>query len=123
MTPSQLFITAGLLLLAPAALTGFMQARQTAGSTEHTLWRVAHSGGTAGAVQLLALGAVLDRLRPALGEHWLLLIAVGVSAATWTFFIGPLLRATGRLKPSRIVNGCGAIVAAPAYCALPLLLL
>ena len=66
-SPSHVLIVAGMFLLAPAALLGFMQARQTPGSAQHTLWRVAHSGGTAGAVQLLALGAVLVELAGVVG--------------------------------------------------------
>lgn len=120
-SPSHLLIVAGMLLLAPPALLGFMQARQVPGSPEHTLWRVAHSGGTAGGVQLLALGAVLDRLQPTVGESLVMLIVVGLVFATWAFFIGPSLRALGHARAARVINLVGALVAAPAYCALPLL--
>jgi uncharacterized membrane protein YqhA len=116
-------ITAGVTLLAIAALTGFLQARHAAGSPSHVLWRVAHSGGTAGAVQLIALGAALQHLRPAITDSLASVILSAVTLGTWAFFIGPLLRASGAERASRVVNLAGACIAGPAYLALPLLVL
>ena len=48
--------------------------------------------------------------------------AVGVTAASWAFFLGPLARALGQRTLGNRVNLVGALFAAPAYSALPLLL-
>lgn len=116
-------ILAGVLLLSVAALTGFLQARHAAGSPPHVLWRVAHAGGTAGAVQLIALGAALPHLRPVVSDSLVSVILAAVATGTWAFFLGPLLRASGAERASRWVNLAGAAVAGPAYLALPLLVL
>jgi hypothetical protein len=119
----RVLLITGIVLLAVSALTGFLQAREEAGSHAHTLWRVAHAGGTAGAVQLIALGAALVPLGTSLPGPALWAIVVGVAAGTWCFFVGPLLRALGAERAARRVNLLGALIAGPAYLALPLLLL
>jgi hypothetical protein len=115
-------MVAGVLLLAIAALTGFMQAREEPGTHSHTLWRVAHSGGTAGAVQLIALGAVVQRLHSSISDAVVSTIMLGIIAGTWAFFLGPLLRALGAERTARRINLIGACVAGPSYLALPLVL-
>lgn len=116
-------IVTGVLLLAISALTGFVQARQKPGSDAHSLWRVAHAGGTAGAVQLIALSAVVEHLKSALSDGFVFAIVLGVAGGTWAFFVGPLLRALGADRVARRVNLFGACLAGPAYLALPLVLL
>jgi len=119
----RILIVAGILLLAVSALIGFIQAREQSGSAQHTLWRVAHAGGTAGGVQLIALGAVIDRLRSALPPGATSAIILGLTIGTWAFFVGPLLRALGAEWHAKRVNIVGALFAGPAYLSLPLLLL
>jgi hypothetical protein len=116
-------VSSGIVLLALAALTGFLQARHAPDSPEHALWRVVHTGGTAGAVQLIALGAVLDHFAARLPDLLRVPIVIGVALATWAFFIGPALRAAGAARAGRAVTLFGAVVAGPAYVALPLLAL
>lgn len=115
---STLLLDAGVLLLSVAALIGFMQARTTPGTDAYHHWRVVHNGGTAGAVQLIALAAVWSRVGNA-GQ----LIALGVCVSTWAFFVGPLLRALGREPMGRKVNLFGALVATPSYIGLPWLVI
>jgi hypothetical protein len=119
----RLLMVAGILLLAIAALTGFMQARQEPGTHGHTLWRVAHAGGTAGGVQLIALAAVVERLGSSNSDPLTSIVMVGIAAGTWAFFVGPLLRALGAERTARRINLIGACVAGPSYLALPLLVL
>lgn len=122
-TAERVLIVAGVLLLAIAALTGFMQARAASGSRAHTLWRVAHAGGTAGGVQLIALGAVVDQLHASIPDGVTAIILLGITIGTWAFFVGPLLRAVGAERAANRVNLVGACIAGPSYLALPLLLL
>lgn len=122
-TVERVLIVAGVVLLAISALTGFMLARAAQGSRAHALWRVAHNGGTAGGVQLIALGAIVERLSASVSEGVASLVLLGVTAGTWAFFIGPLLRAVGAERAADRINLLGALVAAPSYLALPLLLL
>lgn len=122
-TAERVLVVAGVLLLAISALTGFMQARAAAGSRAHALWRVAHAGGTAGAVQLIALSAVVERLHTSMSEGVVSILLLGVTLGTWAFFIGPLLRAVGAEQAANRVNLLGACIAGPSYLALPLLLL
>ena len=110
-------------MLGLAALTGFAQARHARNSARHVRWRVVHAGGTAGAVQLIALGAALRVLDAPLTRWYELPTLVGVALATWAFFLGPLLHALGKDRTARWVTLCGAVFAAPAYAALPLLVL
>jgi hypothetical protein len=119
----RLLTVAGVTLLAIAALTGFMQAREDPSSRAHGLWRVVHSGGTAGGVQLIALGAIAARLSSAVPAHVAQAVLLGVTTATWAFFFGPLLRALGAERLAARVNLVGALIAGPSYLALPLLLL
>jgi hypothetical protein len=114
-----LLLVAGILLLTPSALAGFLQARAKEPATA-ARWRVVHAGGTAGAVQLLALAAVWSRFPPG---GLALAVAVGIAASTWAFFVGPLARAVGKPRLASAVNLAGALVAGPAYLGLPLLLL
>ena len=119
--PQRLLLFAGILLLSVAALLGFVQERYRSQPEAFAHWRVVHSGGTAGAVQLLALSAVW----PALSRGgWLLLaVAMGITVATWAFFLGPLARALGLPRLATTTNMVGALFALPAYVALPFLLL
>jgi hypothetical protein len=114
-------LIAGVLLLAVAALLGFVQERYRSQPEAFAHWRVVHSGGTAGAVQLLALSAVW----PALAGDWrpALAVALGITAATWAFFLGPLARALDLPRLAATTNLVGALFALPAYLALPVLLL
>jgi hypothetical protein len=97
-----------------------MQARSAPGSEAHARWRVAHAGGTAGGVQLIALAGAWHWLAHA---HSSSLLAFGVTAASWAFFIGPTLRALGAEVVARRVNALGAAIALPSYLALPYALL
>jgi predicted nucleic acid-binding Zn ribbon protein len=120
MEPGRSLVVAGTLLLTVSALVGFVQERYREEPAASARWRVVHAGGTAGAVQLLALAAVWQRFL-ARGP-WTALVAVGLIFSTWAFFVGPLARATGHGRVARSINGVGALVAFPAYLALPLLL-
>ena len=112
---------AGILLLAIAALLGFVQERRRHQPESFAQWRVVHAGGTAGAVQLLALAAVWPRVSPA--GVWTEVLAWGLIVVAWAFFLGPAARALGRHWVARVVNLAGAVVALPSYLALPLTLL
>jgi hypothetical protein len=115
--PARALFVSGTLLLAIASLLGFVQERQRRSPEAFAEWRVVHAGGTAGAVQLLALSAVWLRLPAA--PAWTAVLAAGLIFAAWAFFIGPTARALGRPRLARIVNRAGAIVALPTYVALP----
>ena len=117
--PTTLLLVAGILLLTPSALAGFLQARAKDPDMA-ARWRVVYAGGTAGAVQLLALAAIGSRFpRGVLA----LVVGLGIATSTWAFFVGPLARALGRPRLAAAVNLAGALVAGPAYLGLPLLLL
>jgi hypothetical protein len=120
MTTMRVLLIGGTVLLAISALLGFVQQRHRERPEAFALWRVVHTGGTAGAVQLLALAAVWERF--AAQGAWHPLLAGGVIFATWAFFLGPLARALGRPRMASIINRVGAVVALPAYLALPLVL-
>lgn len=117
----KLLLHFGIVLLAVAALLGFVQHRHRDSVRLFSLWRVAHAGGTAGAVQLIALSAVWHHV----GREGVLrsLVSGGVVFATWSFFLGPLANATGRSRLAAVINRVGALVALPSYVLLPLLLL
>lgn len=115
-------LAAGIVLLAVAALTGFMLARVPAHSELHSLWRVVHNGGTAGGVQLIALAVAADKVGITGRDPIVMTILLGVALATWAFFIGPLCRVLGSPRAARVTNLVGAVVATPAYVGLPLLL-
>src|SRR6476469_9371329 len=119
MTESILLST-GLVLLGLAALTGFLQARTPRDSDAFHRWRVVHAGGTGGGVQLLALSAIWNRLPQSSFASW---VVLGVACATWIFFLGPLANALERPQLAKRLNWLGALIAAPAYLALPLLLI
>jgi hypothetical protein len=121
MTPESILLVCGIILLAIAALLGFVQYRYRNQPEAFARWRVVHAGGTGGAVQLLALGAVWQHL----GFQGLssVLLAVGLSASTWAFFLGPLANATGFPRVASSVNRVGSILAVPAYLVLPVALL
>jgi hypothetical protein len=109
------------VLLAISALVGFVQARHRDRPSQFASWRVVHVGGTAGAVQLLALSAVWQRF--AAQGPWAGLLATGLIVSTWAFFLGPFARATGSPRTARSIEIAGAITAVPAYLALPVMLL
>jgi len=111
----------GTVLLTLSALSGFVQHVHRHAAEAFARWRVVHAGGTAGAVQLLALSAIWQRL--SLHETWTALLAWGLVFAACTFFVGPLARAMGRPRLARVVERAGAAVAVPAYLALPAILL
>jgi hypothetical protein len=111
---------AGIVLLALAALSGFVQHRMRENAEAFAQWRVVHAGGTAGAVQLLALSAVWNRFGqgPAVS-----LLAAGLIAATLAFFLGPLARALDFRRTATVILAVGGLLALPAYLALPLLVI
>jgi hypothetical protein len=121
MDASRLLLMSGIVLLAGAALLGFAQEHYRDDAERFSAWRVVHAGGTAGAVQLLALGAVWDRLTTASTTS--IALAWALVVVTWAFFLGPLARALGRPRLARFINVVGATLAVPGYVALPLVLL
>jgi hypothetical protein len=108
-------------LLSASALCGFVQHRHRERPESFSRWRVAHAGGTAGGVQLLALAYVFERL--AMAGTSIQLLATGLIAATWAFFLGPLAGALGRSRLAALINHVGGAIALPSYLGLPLLLL
>ena len=110
-------VLSGVGLLAVAALSGFVQHAYREDARRFAEWRVVHAGGTAGAVQLIALAAVWHRVG---SGGWPALIAVGIVLATFAFFAGPMANALGFRRTSRALLGMGGLVALPAYFALPL---
>lgn len=119
MQPTQALLVSGTLLLAISALLGFVQERYRDSREAFAQWRVVHAGGTAGAVQLLALAAVWEGF----GHHsWNAVLAWGLIAASWAFFLGPLSRAVNQPRAARWINTVGAIVALPTYLLLPAVL-
>ena len=117
----RLLLNFGIVLLAVAALLGFVQHRHRDDPRAFALWRVVHTGGTAGAVQLIALAAVWHHI----AQEGVVrsLISWGVIFATWAFFLGPLANALGRHRTASTINKVGALVALPSYVLLPFLLL
>ncbi len=114
----RLLLISGTVLLAVAALLGFAQERYREDPVLFAGWRVVHAGGTAGAVQLLALAAVWQRL---IGAGTLsLLLASTLIAVSWAFFLGPLARVLGWPRLSRAMNLAGAVLAVPGYVGLAL---
>jgi hypothetical protein len=120
LAPDRALLACGTSLLSMAALLGFVQHRQRGRPEAAARWRVVHVGGTAGGVQLLALAAVWERLGAR--APWGTLVVAGVTLATWAFFLGPLARALARPRTAGALEGLGAVVAVPAYLALPWLL-
>jgi hypothetical protein len=112
-----LLIAAGTVLLAAAALLGFVQEHYRDRPQRFAEWRVVHAGGTAGAVQLLALAATWEYMTGPGIESVALASALAIVA--WAFFLGPLARAAGRPRLARRLNLVGAALAVPAYLALP----
>jgi len=103
----------GIVLLAIAALLGFVQHRYKNEPHTFALWRVVHNGGTAGAVQLIALSAVWPHIAP---EGLMRsLLSWGLVFATWAFLLGPLANAAGRPRAASAINNVGALVALPSY--------
>jgi hypothetical protein len=121
MDTARALLICGTVLLAISALLGFVQYRYRDRPELFAHWRVVHAGGTAGAVQLLALSAVWERFAGSVS--WARFLAAGVMLATWAFFLGPLARALGRPRLARAINSAGGLVALPAYLMLPLVLL
>ncbi len=120
MDAERALLAAGTVLLAGSSLLGFVQHRTRARPEAFAAWRVVHAGGTAGAVQLLALAAVWSRFGA--GGSWGALLAAGLVASTYAFFIGPLARALAWRRMAKAILAAGAVVALPTYLALPLLL-
>ena len=120
MEPEQGLLIFGTLLLSTSALLGFVQYRHRELPDAFARWRVVHAGGTAGAVQLLALSAIWERFGST--GAWATFLVTGLIFATWAFFLGPLARALGWPRIANVINGMGAIVALPAYLALPIIL-
>jgi hypothetical protein len=121
MDSARMFVVSGLLLLAVSALLGFVQERYRHSPEAFNAWRVVHAGGTAGAVQLLALAAIWKPMTT--GHDWTAALAWALIAVTYAFFIGPLARALGHRQIAAWINRAGAAVAVPAYTALPAILL
>jgi hypothetical protein len=119
--PERILLICGLTLLAISALLGFVQHRYRGRPDLFARWRVVHNGGTAGAVQLLALGAVWGRLGRGPGGGGILL-ATGIALATIAFFLGPLAQALSWRRTAAVILTAGAVVAFPSYAALPILL-
>jgi hypothetical protein len=82
---------------------------------------VAHVGGTAGGVQLLALAYVFERIT--IAGTMIQMLATGLMMATWAFFLGPLAGALGRARIAAAINHVGGAIALPSYVGLPLILL
>src|SRR5437867_1482171 len=92
----------GTWLLAIAALLGFVQKRHRDVPEEFARWRVVHAGGTAGAVQLLALSAIWPRLS---GSHpWTTVLAWGLILVAWAFLLGPTAQAVGPVTRPRLMR-------------------
>lgn len=108
-----LFISSGALLLAVAALLGFQLHRSSHVPAATARWRVVHSGGTAGGVQLIALGAVWSKL--ALASATSVLATGTLVAGTWLMFVGPLMTALARPRLGMWVGYCGAFISVPGY--------
>ena len=121
MDATRALLASGTVLLAIAALLGFVQERYRDRPDRFAGWRVVHAGGTAGAVQLLALAAIWQRLTTP--GAFSLALAWTLIAVAWAFFLGPLARVLDRPRLARAVNLAGAFLAIPAYVALPLTLL
>ena len=119
MDSGRLLLVSGVVLLSISALLGFVQEQQRHSPDAFARWRVVHTGGTAGAVQLIALAAVWSQFN---ATGWMEFIAVGLALSSWAFFLGPLARAMDRPRVSRWINTAGAIVALPTYILLPALL-
>jgi hypothetical protein len=120
MEPARALLIFGTVLLTISALLGFVQYRHRERPDSFARWRVVHAGGTAGAVQLLALSAIWERL--GMTGALATFLVTGLICATWAFFLGPLARALGRTRTANVINSIGAVVALPAYLALPLVL-
>ncbi len=104
-------------MLSVSALLGFVQYRYRERPEVFAQWRVVHVGGTAGALQLIALSTIWKNLDPA--RTWATWLGAGIIVATWAFFVGPLMRALGQRRVARIMNFVGAAIAVPAYLSLP----
>jgi hypothetical protein len=121
MEPARALLVFGTVLLAITALLGFVQHRHRGSPEAFARWRVVHAGGTAGAVQLIALSAIWQQLPG--GGAWLTALAWGLIVAAWAFFIGPMATALGHVRLAGVVNWMGACVAVPVYVTLPAILL
>lgn len=117
--PERLLLGWGIALLAVSALLGFVQQRHRAHAESFARWRLVHNGGTAGAVQLLALAAVWGHFGRGPGFT---LLAVGLVTATVAFFLGPLAQAVNLRRTATAILTAGAVVALPSYVALPIVL-
>src|SRR5438045_2453430 len=102
--PERLLLGCGIVLLALSALLGFVQQRHRGQPELFARWRVVHTGGTAGAVQLLALAAVWGRFGRGPGFT---LLAAGLVTATIAFFLGPLARALKLRRTATAILAAG----------------
>ena len=117
--PGRLLVLTGIPLLAVSALLGFVQQRHRERPEAFARWRVVHTGGTAGAVQLLGLSAVWGQFGRGPGFT---LLATGLIVATFAFFLGPLAQALNLRRIGAAILMAGACVALPSYLALPVVL-
>jgi hypothetical protein len=120
METGQALLIFGTVMLSASALLGFVQHARRERPEAFARWRVVHVGGTAGAVQLLALSAIWERFGSS--GTWAGFLVTGLIVATWAFFLGPLAGALGWPRMATIINRMGAVVALPAYLALPIIL-
>ena len=120
MESERLLLVSGTLLLAVAALLGFIQHHHRSQPDAFAQWRVVHAGGAAGGLQLLVLAAVWEHFArgPAIT-----LLAAALVAATYAFFLGPLAQALHRPRIAGAILAVGGVVALPTYVALPIALL
>ena len=121
MDSGRALLVSGVFLLTISALLGFVQERHRDRPAAFASWRVVHAGGTAGAVQLLALAATWQHSF-ARGP-WTALVAGGLIFSTWAFFIGSVARAIGHARVATSITLAGAVAAVPAYLTLPVLIL
>jgi hypothetical protein len=120
MEAARSLLVCGTSLLSVSALLGFVQYRYRDRPEAFARWRVVHAGGTAGAVQLIVLYAIWGHLGAK--GIWATCLSTGLIISTWAFFLGPLALALGQRRTARIINSVGAVVALPAYLALPVAL-
>lgn len=113
---SQQILALGLFLLSVAAFTGYKQHSVQKDPEQFALWRVVHSGGTSGAVQIVVFGLVLAHLKIGLVGG---IIVLGATVSSCCFFVGPLLKALNRATLGSRVNAFGGLLAIPSYGALP----
>jgi len=113
---SQQILVLGLFLLSAAAFTGYKQHSVKNDPELFALWRVVHSGGTSGAVQIVVFGLLLAHFKIGLAGG---IVVLGATVSSCCFFVGPLLKALNRASLGGRVNALGGVLAIPSYAALP----